>query len=101
MIYASLSLFIVAETLDRNSEKWDRHLEAGDDAEAMEEHGLLTYPLCLFSLLSYRTQDRLPRDGPTSYGLGPLTAITNENVRQACLQLDLIVPLSQLRIHPL
>jgi hypothetical protein len=31
----------------------------------------------LLSLLSYRTQDYQPRDGPTHNGLGPPTLITN------------------------
>jgi hypothetical protein len=42
--------------------------EAGADAEAMEGCSLLA---CL-SLLSYKTQDYQPRDGPTHKGPFPL-----------------------------
>jgi hypothetical protein len=43
-------------------------------------------PYGLFSLLSYRTQDRLPRDGSTHNGRGPLPSFTN---KENALQLDL------------
>jgi hypothetical protein len=47
----------------------------------------------LLSLLSYRTQDYQPRDGPTHNG--PSSFITNwENV----LQLDLMEAFSQVRL---
>jgi hypothetical protein len=51
--------------------KQGRNLETGGDTEAIEDavywiasHGLLR-------LLSYRTQDHLPRGGTTHSGLGP------------------------------
>jgi hypothetical protein len=48
--------------------------EAGADVEAMEGCSLLAFP-GLLSLLSYKTQDCQPRDGPTHKGPFPL--ITN------------------------
>ena len=43
-------------------------------------------PHGLLSLLSYRTQDRQPRDGTTHSGLGPSPSITKkENALQVCL----------------
>jgi hypothetical protein len=42
-----------------------------DAAHWLAPHGLL-------SLLSYRTQEHQPRDGPTHSGRGPLPSITNE-----------------------
>ena len=46
--------------------------EAGADAEAMEGCSLLACLPGLLSLLSYRTQDYQPRDGPTHKGTSPL-----------------------------
>ena len=51
----------------------------------------------LLSLLSERTQDHQPRDGPTHNGLGPPPLITNwENA----LQLDLMEAFPQVRLLP-
>jgi hypothetical protein len=52
-------------------------------------------PHGLLSLLSYRTQDHQPRDGPTHNGLGPPSLITNlENA----LELDLMEMFPQRRV---
>jgi len=54
-------------------------------------------PHGLFSLLSYRTQDYLPRDGITHKGLGPPSLVANwEND----VQLDLMEVFAQLRLLP-
>ena len=45
--------------------------KAGADAEAIEGWSLLAYFPGLLSLLSYRTQDYQPRDGPTHNGPFP------------------------------
>ena len=60
--------------------KQGRNLEAGTDAEDVEECCLLLLLFSLhglLSLISYRTQDHLPRDGTTYGGLGPSSLITN------------------------
>lgn len=49
--------------------KQSRNLEAGADVEVMGEVLLTDLLLCLF-VLSYRTQDRLLKDGITYNGLG-------------------------------
>ena len=63
--YTSILLFITKEV------RTGTHAgqKAGADAEAMEGCSLLA---CLLSLLSYRTQDYQPRDGPTYKGPFPL-----------------------------
>ena len=45
------------------------NLEAGADAEAMEDAAYWLVPHGLLSLLSYRTQDHQLRDGTTHNGL--------------------------------
>ena len=52
-----------------------RNMEAGADAEAMEGAAYWLASPDLLSLLSYRTQDYQPRDGPTHSGLGLPTSI--------------------------
>jgi hypothetical protein len=67
--YTSMLLFITKEV--RTGTQAGQ--EAGADAEAME--GDVLYWLAspgLLSLLSYRTQDYQPRDGPTHKGPFPL-----------------------------
>jgi hypothetical protein len=54
-----------------------RNLEAGADAEAMEDAAYWLAPHGLLSLLSYRTQDHQPRNTTTHNGLGSLLLITN------------------------
>ena len=56
--------------------KQGRNLEAGADAEAIEECCLLAYSLWLAQPASYRTQDLQPRDDPTHNRLGNPTPIT-------------------------
>jgi len=55
----------------------DRNLEAGADAEAVEEGCLLACFPWLSQPASYRTQDHQPRDGTAHSGLGPPSSITN------------------------
>jgi len=50
-----------------------RNLEAGTDAEAMEEAAYWLVPFGLLSLPSYSTQNYLSRDSTTACGMGPLT----------------------------
>lgn len=45
---------------------WRREVEQDN----MEEHCLLAYPHGLLTLLSYKTQDHLPRGGTAHHGLG-------------------------------
>jgi hypothetical protein len=71
--YTSILLFITKEV--RTGTQAGQ--EAGADAEAMEGCSLLAcFPWLaspgLLSLLSYRTQDYQPRDGPTHKGPFPL-----------------------------
>ena len=49
-----------------------RNLEAGADAEAMEDAAYWLASPGLLSLLSYRTQDYQSRDGTTHNGPSPL-----------------------------
>jgi hypothetical protein len=76
LAYTSISLFIIKERQDRNSNRagnWRQELMQRPWRGAgywLALHGL-------FSLLSYRTQDYQPRDDTTHSGLGPLTLITN------------------------
>jgi hypothetical protein len=49
----------------REELKQGRNLEAGADIEAMESAAYWLAPHGLFSLLSYRTQDHMARDGTT------------------------------------
>jgi hypothetical protein len=53
--------------------KQGRNLEAAADAEAMEGRCLLACSQDLLSLLSDRTRDHQPRDGPAHSGLAPPT----------------------------
>ena len=57
-----------AETKDRNLKVWI-------DAEPVKK-SLLACFHGLLNLLSYRTQNHQPRDGPTHSGLGPPISIT-------------------------
>ena len=91
MTYTSTLLFITGGSQDRNTNRVV--LEAGADAEAMEEYCLWLASPDLLSLLSYRTQDHQPRDGTTHHGW----LITNCNA----LQLDLMESFPQLRLLPL
>lgn len=55
-----------------------RDLEAGIDAEAVKDHCLLAFTPCgLLSLLSYTTQDYLPRGDSTRNGTNPLIPTNN------------------------
>ena len=69
--YTSILLFITKEA--RTGTQAGQ--EAGADAEAMEGFLYWLASPGLLSLLSYRTQDYQPRDGPTYRGPRPL--ITN------------------------
>ncbi|EGW08526.1 hypothetical protein I79_016318 [Cricetulus griseus] len=61
----------------------------------MESAAYWLAPHDLLSLLSYRTQDHLPRDGSTHNGLCPTPSTFNgENA----LQLDLMEAFPQLRL---
>ena len=51
--------------------KQGRNLRVRADAEAMKECCLLACLPWLSSLLSYKTLDHPPRDGPTHSGVGP------------------------------
>ena len=69
----------------------DRDLEVGTDAEAMRGTAFWLAPYGLLSLLSYRTQDHMPRDGTIHSVLYSPPSITKyENTVQACLQPSLI-----------
>lgn len=64
-----------------------RNLEAGTEAETVEEYYLLA---CTAGSL-YTTQKHLPRTATTHKELGPSTSIINpENSPQACQQADLM-----------
>jgi hypothetical protein len=56
------------------------NLEAGADAEAMEDAAYWLVPHGLLSLLSYRTQDHQPKHGTTHSGPGPPTSVTNKKM---------------------
>jgi hypothetical protein len=62
--YTSILLFITKEV--RTGTQAGK--KAGADAEAIEGCSLLACFAGLLSLLSYRTQDYQPRDGPTHKG---------------------------------
>jgi len=64
LAHTSTSKFIAEGSQDRN-------LEAGADAEAMEGAAYCKSFQVLFGLLSYRTQDHQPRDGPPPRELPP------------------------------
>ena len=70
LTYILTSLFIIEGSQDRNLNRagtWGQELMQRPwtgAAYLLAPHGLL-------SLLSYRTQDHQPRDGPTHNGLGP------------------------------
>jgi hypothetical protein len=66
--YTSILLFITKEV--RSGTQAGQ--EAGADAEAMEDVPYWLASPGLLSLLSYRTQDCQPRDGPTHKGPFPL-----------------------------
>ena len=72
----SLSLFITERHQDRNSHRAGPSRQElmwrpwRDAAYWLAHHDLL-------SLLSYRTPNLQPRDGPTHNGLGPSPLITN------------------------
>ena len=66
--YTSILLFITKEV--RTGTQAGQ--KAGADAEAMEGCSLLASSPGLLSLLSYKTQDYQPRDGPTHKGPFPL-----------------------------
>lgn len=91
LTYSSTSLFIINGNQCGNSNKAG-NLEAGAYAESTEE-------CCLPSLLSYRTQDHLPRDGTTHSGPGtPPSIINPENTHRLigfwfCLVFGLILVL--------
>ena len=70
LTYTSIAIFILDGSQDRN-------LEVGDDAEAIEECYLLAMSHSLLSLLSYRTQDHQPRDGPIHNDLSFALSITS------------------------
>lgn len=65
--------FIIEESQGRN-------LEAGSDAEAMEEYCLQACSSWLAQPSSYRTKDHQPRDGTTHRGLGPPIFIINKKM---------------------
>jgi hypothetical protein len=65
--------------------KQDRNLKAGVDTEAMEGY----------------CQDQPSKDGLTHNVLGPFPLMSNFNALQACLQLELMEAISQLRSPPL
>ena len=55
-------------------------------------------PYGLLSLVSYSTQDHLPRDSTAHSEMGPPTSLINqENVPQACSQVNLLEAFSQRR----
>jgi hypothetical protein len=54
-----------------------RNLEAGTDAEAMEDTAYWLVPNGLLTILLLFTQNQLPRDGPAHNGLGTPTSISN------------------------
>jgi hypothetical protein len=70
-------------------ENQGRKLEAGADSETVVESSLLA-PRGLLSLLSYRTQDHLPR-GDTAHSelCPPISIVQQENISQAHLQANL------------
>lgn len=80
----------------------DRNLESGTKAETIEKHCYWLEPRGLLSILSYKTQGHLPRDGTTHSGLDPPTSIINQkrkkNASQTCLQVSLMEACSQLRL---
>jgi hypothetical protein len=82
LTYTSILLFLTKGSQDRSSHR------AGDDTEVSEgaEYWLAPHGF-LGLLLSYRTQDRQPRDSTSHSGLGPSPSITN---LKNALQLDLI-----------
>lgn len=70
--------------------------QAGSEADTMEEGST-----GLFTLLSYTTQDHLPRDGTAHSGQGPPMSVNNEeNVTQTCSQANQREVILQLRSLP-
>lgn len=57
-----------------------RNPEAGTEADAVEGFCFLVCSSWLFSLLSYRIQNCLPRGGTTHNGLGLPTSIINQSI---------------------
>ncbi|KAM7337575.1 hypothetical protein ACRRTK_003694 [Alexandromys fortis] len=51
-------------------------MEAGTDADALEDAGYWLVPMALLSLISYRTQIHQPRGDLTHHGPGPTPSIT-------------------------
>jgi hypothetical protein len=97
LAFASTSLFITEGSQDRNSGRvgtWRQEL--------MQRTwwGVVYWfaPRGLLSLLSYKTQDYLPRDGTAHNGLGPphQSLINKMLYRLACLQPGLMEASSQL-----
>ncbi|EGV99603.1 hypothetical protein I79_006008 [Cricetulus griseus] len=54
-----------------------RNLEAGADAEAVEDAAYRIPPHSFLSLISYSIQDHQPRDGTTHNGQSPSKLIIN------------------------
>jgi hypothetical protein len=75
----SLNFHIVVHHWRKSGQelKQDWNLEAGADAEPMEECCPWLGPHGLLSLLSYKTQDHQPRGDSTPNGLGPPLSISN------------------------
>lgn len=59
-----------------SSREVSQELQAGIDAETMEEYWLVPYDL--LNLLSYAIQDHHPRGGTTYCETGPPVSMTNE-----------------------
>ena len=94
MAYTSIQLLIIEGSQDRILKRAETQRQDRSHGR-MLLIGLLAHSF--FNLLSYRTQDHLPRDGTAHSGLGTPTSTTNqENVPQASLQLHLTGALSQL-----
>jgi hypothetical protein len=88
--YASISMFIIEGSQDRNPNRAGTRRQVGAHAEGTERCYLLAFFHALVSFLSYRISNHLPRDGITHnrFWYPPLNA----------LQMSLLAALSQLRL---
>lgn len=69
---------VTAVTQGSRAGAQSRKLEAGTGIETWRNSVCRPAPHSLFRLLSYVTQDHLPRNSTTHSGVGLLTSITNQ-----------------------
>lgn len=75
MVYRDASHSFSEGSEGRNS---SGNTEAGTEAEATVESCLLSCSWDLLSLLSYKTQEHMPRSGTAHIGLSPPTSVINQ-----------------------